>query len=171
MNKSVLGLMAASMLVLSSCGGSAEEDKAAKSISASLMAEEGGTTSLKQEDADCVGEKMVDGVGLDQLTEYGVLTEDGELNKDPDEVKMSTEDAESTTDALFDCTDVQAMMDKEMSNQMAGQPAAVKKCLDEVLTDERLRGMFVATFSGRQRDAQTELMEPMMKCATKAMGG
>ncbi len=172
MRKTVLALATVSMLALSACGGG-DDEQAKESISGSLTEQEEGseTFTVEEDEADCIADGMVDGVGVDQLQEYGILTDDLELNKDPDEVEMSTEDAETTTDALFDCTGVQAMMDEEMSAGMEGQPQAVKDCLDEVLTDERLRNLFVAIFSGKQEEAQAEIQGPMMECATEAMGG
>ena len=176
MRKTGLALLTAATLLLASCGGgggsaSEAEQKAADSISKAMLNESGSSIDIKKKDADCFGQKMVEGVGLEQLKKYGILTKNLQVNKNPGEVKLSTEDAEATTDALFACTDVQALMDNELRSQLAGQPAAVKKCVDQVLTDQRLRGMFVSIFSGDQQGAQEEIMQPMLKCAQKALGG
>jgi len=170
MKRHALALTAACALVLSGCGGASEEDtEAASSLSASLMEQGDSTVSVSQEEADCVSEGIVEGVGVDELKEYGVLTEDLKIDKDPGEVEMSTADAEAAADSLFDCTDVRAMVDSQMSEQMAGQPPEVQKCLDEVLTDDRLRLLYVAIFSGDQEGAQSEIVEPMTECATSAL--
>ena len=44
---------------------------------------------VKQKDADCIGNGLVDKVGTEQLQKYGLLTKDLKLNKDVTTVKMS----------------------------------------------------------------------------------
>lgn len=182
MKRTLLVVTAAAALTLSGCGGgagggaggglSSDEQKVADNLSKRLLDQgQGETLSVTKEEANCISEDMVGEVGVDQLQEYGIVKEDLTVNKDPDEVKMSTADAEATADAIFGCADVQAMVDEEMGKQLAGQPPAVKKCFEEALNDERLRSMLVSTFSGQEERAQQELVKPVMECAQKAMGG
>ena len=83
---------------------------------------------------------------------------------------MSAKDAESASDVLFGCTDVQGMMKKAMTR--SGQlPPAMKHCVEKTLTETSLRAMFTQVFPGQQAAAQKDLVEPMMKCARAQRGG
>ena len=181
MTKTVLALTAVLMLTLTGCGGgggggggaSSEDSDAAKEISKSLMEQNKGEDMLavKQEDADCIGEGMVDEIGTDKLKDYGFLKEDGTVAEDLEGLKMSTEDAGAMTDTMFGCTDVMAMMKDSMSAQMGDQDPALQKCIDEVLTEERVRDLLTGLFSGNEAAAGKSLTAPLMACAQKAMGG
>ena len=181
MKRTLLALTSVAVLALSGCGGdgagsgggglSSDEQTVADNLSKTLREEEGGTISVSQKEADCIGEDMATGVGVEKLQEYGIVKDDLSINKNPNEVTMSTGDAETAADAFLGCTDVQAMIDQGIGEQLAGQPPAVKKCFEEALTDERVRSILVGTFSGKQQQAQQELVKPVMECAQKAMGG
>jgi hypothetical protein len=177
------------LLALSACGGgdsesggsapetsaSADRDEATavKSISDSLMSAQksGDSTtqllSMKRKDADCIGEGMVDKVGTEQLQKYGMLTEDMKAGTSLSSLKMSKADADSTTDVVFSCTDVEAMMKSAMGR--AGTiPKQLQPCIDKVLTEENIRPMFSKIFEGKQAAAQKELATPLLACARKA---
>lgn len=175
MKKSVLALVTVSALMLSGCGsggGGGEDADASKAISESMMGEGGSDMlNVKQDEADCIGDGMVEDIGVDELKEYGFLKEDGTVAEDPSELKMSSDDAESMTNTLFDCSDVMAMMDESMAGSIGEQDPAVKECIDDVLTEDRVKDMFTALFSGDEKGAQEGLMGPMMECASKSTGG
>ena len=180
------------LFALGACGGSGDSDSdssapkssasatpdgdeatAAKSISDSLMAAQksGDSTSqllsMKREDADCIGEGMVDKVGTDQLQKYGMLTKDMKAGTNLSSLKMSKADAASTTDVVFGCTDVEAMM-KNAMGKSGTIPKQMRGCVDKVLTEENLRPMFGKIFEGKQAAAQKELTAPLIACAKKA---
>lgn len=169
MSRLVLPVVLASSLLLGGCGAG-EDAEAKEEISTYLMDQQEGEQmiDLEQEEADCISEGMVDGIGVDQLKEYDFLDEDGTVNEDPTEPEMSNEDAETMVDAMFDCTDVMDTMQNELAGSIGEQPPEVRKCFDEALTEERVRALLVATFSGNQDTATQELTAPLMKCA---MGG
>jgi hypothetical protein len=154
-------------LGLTSCGGN-DDDAASKALSDSIMKSQDSSNAsqffaMKRKDADCIGDGMVDKIGTDQLQEYGMITKDNKANKDVTAVKMSGDDAESATDVLFDCTDVPSMMQKAVGD--SGQiPAEMQDCVNKALNEENLRSMFTKVFSGKQEEAQQELIQPMMKC-------
>ncbi len=83
-----IGATAALALLLGACGGS-DDDAASKAISDSIMDSGNETFEVTQEQADCVGDGMVDGIGTDKLVEYGIITEDNEASDGLDSVKMS----------------------------------------------------------------------------------
>ena len=166
--KSTVAVLVALAATLSACGGAGGGDdaKAAKAISDSIVSDQDAGSDVMQvgrEDADCIGDGLVDKIGTDQLQEYGLLTEDLKVDKQVTNVKFSTEDAKAATDTLFDCTDVMGMISKTMPTQ--GMDEATRKCFEDVLTEDAVRGMFVNMFSGKQDEASKALVEPMMKCA------
>ncbi|HZJ04210.1 MAG TPA: hypothetical protein VFD59_01915 [Nocardioidaceae bacterium] len=171
MKKAVLALVTVT-LVLSGCGGGSEDADASTAISESMM-DQGGNDLLnvKQEEADCIGDGMVEDIGVGELKEYGFLKEDGTVAEDPSELEMSSDDAESMTNTMFDCSDVMAMMDEAMASSMGGQDPAVKECVEDVLTEDLVKEMFTAMFSGDEEGAQEGLMGPMTECISKSMGG
>ena len=157
------------LLTVTACGGgSGDDDAAAKAIADSIMEAQGdaggGTADLfqmKQEEADCIGEGFVDEIGTDKLKDYGLLNEDLEASGQLTDKPMSTEDAEAAADTLLGCADVQQMM----SAAMGEVDAKTKECLEEVLTDDALKSLFVKLFSGKEDEAGQELVQPMMECA------
>jgi hypothetical protein len=170
MKRSILPALLASVLVLSGCGAN-EEDEAKASISDFLMKQqsEDQMVTLKQDEADCISEGMVDGIGVDQLQEYGLLEEDNTVAKDVKTPEMSKADAQVMVDSMFDCTDVMKTMKDELASSMGQQPPEVKECFEKALNEEAVRGMLVATFSGDQDKASKELVGPLMECAGQGL--
>ena len=168
------GLLAVMALLLTGCGGN-NDDQAATAISNSIMKEQKSSNqssqffSMDKKDADCIGKGLVDKIGTDQLQKYGVLTKDNKTKDDVTDVKMSDGDAKSATDVLFKCTDVEGMMQKAM-DKSGNVPAAMKDCVNKVLTEDNLRAMFQKIFAGKQDEAQKALVQPMMKCAMGNQG-
>lgn len=172
LRRTMTALVVASALTLAGCGAG-EDERATESISAYLMDQQesqGEFLDLEQGDADCIAEGMVDGVGVEKLQEYGLLTEDGTVAEDTTATDMSLEDAETTADAMFDCTDVMSTMRDQLAASMGEQPAEVQECFDEALTEEAVRGILVAGLTGNQDEAGQELMAPLMECAVGDLG-
>lgn len=162
------------LLTLTACGGdggSSDDEAAAQAISDSIMKEqEGGSGdvfTMDREEADCIGDGFVEDIGVDRLQEYGFLTEDLEAEAMTN-VTMETEDAEAATGVLFDCADVTELMSQAMASGEQVD-AATQKCLEDVLTEDKLRSMFTLMFSGKQDQASQEVIAPMMKCAEGSM--
>jgi hypothetical protein len=166
-----LVLLAALLLPLTACGGNEEEEKASKSISDSIMKEQegaqGSVFTMKRGEADCIGEGFVDSIGVDKLKEYEFLDE--ELKAKPmTNVVMEKDDAESATNVLFDCADVEGLMNQALAG--GGQmDERTQQCLDEVLTEERLKSMFTLMFAGEQEKANQEVIKPLTECAAAGM--
>jgi hypothetical protein len=154
-------------------GSSKDDATAATSISDSLMdAQKTGDSgtqllSMDRKDADCIGTGLVDKVGTDSLQKYGMLTEDMKAGTNLSSLKMSQADATSTTDVVFTCTDVEAMMRSAMGKS-GNIPKQLQGCVNKVLTEENLRPMFAKIFSGQQAAAQKELTAPLLACAKQA---
>jgi hypothetical protein len=167
MKRTALAAAMASVLVLGGCGGS-EEDTAKESISAYLVEQqaEGQMIRLGEEGADCIADDMVEGIGVEQLQEYGLIDEDGEVVEDARTTEMEREDAEVMVDAVFDCTDVMATMEEELATAMGEQSPEVRECLQDALTEDLVREALVANFSGNEQEAQEKLMGPLAACMT-----
>ncbi len=180
---SVLGVL---LLSLSACGGSGTTDaasarstedvKASKSISASIMKSQKSATgssqffSMSQKDADCIGNGLVDKIGVKQLQTYKLLDKNLKTRDSVTNATMSAKDATSASGVLFGCTDVQGMM-KQAISKSGNLPPTMKPCVDKTLTESNLKAMFTQIFQGQQQAAQKELVTPLMKCATAAAGG
>ena len=166
MTKSLVATMLAALtLTLTACGND-DDAQAAKAISDSIMKEQesGGNDVflMKREEADCIGDGFVSDIGTEQLQDYGFLTEDLKTADAMTEVKMSTEDARSASDVLFECADVQAMMTQAMGDV----PAETKECLEKAMSEDALRELFTLMFSGKQDEAGQKLIAPMMECTS-----
>lgn len=154
-------------------GSSKDDATAATSISDSLMdAQKTGDSgtqllTMDRKDADCIGTGLVDKVGTESLQKYGMLTEDMKAGTNLSSLKMSEADATSTTDVVFTCTDVEAMMRGAMGKS-GNIPKQLQGCVNKVLTEENLRPMFAKIFAGQQAAAQKELTAPLLACAKKA---
>ncbi len=162
------GLVAALALVLSAsltaCGGG-DEEKASKAISDSLMQENEESLSVTQEQADCISDGFVDKIGVDQLKEYGVLTDDLEAT-DTGDIELSEEDAGKAADSVMDCADF-----KEMFAQGFGEdlPAEAKECVDTALTDDVVKQFLTGIFAG-STDGQQELQAALSECVAGGQG-
>ena len=146
---------------LSGCGDS-DDDKAAAAVSAGLLKEQGGTFKFTQKQADCVGNGFVEEIGVDQLKEYGLITEDLEASDKPIEAKLTGDDAAGAGKVLVDCVDAAQLFKDAM---LTGQDLSpeVTSCIDDALTDEVLTDFFTATFSEDQA-AAGEAMAPLQEC-------
>ncbi|HSE08136.1 MAG TPA: hypothetical protein VLB29_05680 [Nocardioidaceae bacterium] len=169
MKRTVLPALLASVLVLSGCGNSGD-DEAKTAISDYFSQQQGGQqgSSLKEGQADCVAGQMVDDIGVDQLKEYKVLNDDGSFNEKIQGFEMSQEDAEVMANAFLTCTDTLDQMRSQIESAPQASSPEAKKCFDELLNEENIRSMMVASFSGDQEKA-AEFQQELMGCAAAGM--
>lgn len=150
-------------LPLSACGGSSDNDKAAKAISKSMVSASNSTFKVSQKQADCVGKEMVSKVGVDKLKKYGVLTKNLTADNSVTNVKMSKSDATGAADSITDCTDAASLMRKAMlGSQNLG--ATEVACINKVFTKNVVHELFVDVFSGDTAGAQTVISGPVTQC-------
>jgi hypothetical protein len=155
-----------------SVGGGSDDAKASEAIADSIMKSGDGSTkllSMKRKDADCIGNGLVDEVGTAKLQKYGLLTEDNTSKGAINDVSMSAADAEATTNVLFGCTDVEAMMNAAVS-ESGSLPKKVKACVARTLTEKTLRPVFDQMFQGKQDEASKALTGPITRCAIPGLG-
>jgi hypothetical protein len=159
---------------LSGCGSN-DDAKASKAISGSIMKEQksGGASrimSMRQKDADCIGDGLVDKIGTDKLQKYGVLSKDLTAKKSITGAgRLSAGDAKAATGVFFDCTDMEGMMRRAVGGN-ANIPKSMRPCINKTLTEANLRPFLELTFQGKTTDARQLLTGPMSKCAAGNRG-
>ena len=62
--------------------------------------------AYSEEEATCIAQAVVDGVGEDALREYGIVTADGTIAEQMDDVEFSEGDAQTIADGIVDCSDL-----------------------------------------------------------------
>lgn len=157
-----IGAAALLALSLTACGAS-DDDKAADALAAGMMDEAGEELALDQEQADCVGQGMVEKVGTDQLVEYGILNKDLEYGElEVGGIKMSEADAAATADVFVDCVGTD-FVGNLLQTEASALPDAARECIEEKLTDDVMRELLTASFEGDQV-AAAKAMSPLMAC-------
>lgn len=158
------GGIAALVVALSACGAG-DDAKAAKAISDEIMSQSDDTFDVDRKQADCLGEGFVDKIGVDQLTEYGLLTDDLKTDTDLGDVTMSKKDADAAADVFVDCVDVAKLMQGSMG--LSELDPAVAECVAGVMTEDVVHDAMAASFRGEDEGAALEkLFEPLTKCVT-----
>ena len=154
------------VLGLGACGSggggddsaNADDTKAADSISKSLTAENDEVFKVTDEQADCVGEGFVEDIGTDQLTEYGILTEDLEATDEALDIKMEQADAETSAGAMVECTGTKLFVNAILE-QAGDVPPETAACVKGVVDEQLLREVFTKAFQGADDD---EVGRPMV---------
>ncbi|WP_134772975.1 hypothetical protein [Ornithinimicrobium flavum] len=159
----VAGALALSV-PLAACGGD-EEAQAAEAISTSMMEESDEEFPVAQDEADCVGEGLVDRVGVEQLQEYGMLTDDLQVDDSVSDVTMEEADADAAAEVFVGCVDAQAMLIEQMG-QDGTMTEEQQECVAEAFDDETLTGMFSLIFQGKEDEATSGVMGPRFACVT-----
>ncbi len=153
-----VGVAALLALSLTSCGQ--DEEAASQAISASIMESNDETFEVTQEEADCVGDGMVEEIGVDKLTDYGIITEDLEANDGIEDVEMSEGDASSAADVMAGCADIKGLF----TSAMGELPEEAQQCVEENLSDEVLHDFLTAVFMNDQDKGNQELMGALQEC-------
>ncbi|GAA1478955.1 hypothetical protein GCM10009623_34010 [Nocardioides aestuarii] len=154
-----IGVAAVLALALTSCGN--DDQAAADAVAAGVMEGNDDTFQVTQEQADCLGEGMVDEIGTDQLIEYKIITKDLEQSDGIDSVKMSQSDAEAAAGVMQDCADIKKIFTDQLGDSVPEEAAA---CIDENLSDEVLNEFLVAVFMDDQEAGTQSLMGALQEC-------
>lgn len=149
-------------LTLTACGGG-DDEQAAEAISASMMEQSDTEFPVDEEQADCVGEGLVDEIGVDQLQEYGMLTDDLTVNESVGQVTMEEGDADSAAEVLVGCLDAETMMAEQLGADDT-MTEEQRECMADVLDDDALTTLFSLMLQGKEEEATGDLMEPLMAC-------
>ncbi len=161
MRMRTLAVLAALALVAGGCADS-DAEQAKKALAASIM-QESEQFKVSQSEADCVAAGFVDGIGVDQLKEYGFLTEGEDTPKNLGDVPMSEGDADAAANAFVDCVDVQQLLTDELP--LEGMDPDVADCVKDALSEDVIRDLLAATFRGDSPDsAAPEVGEQLSAC-------
>jgi hypothetical protein len=145
---------------LTACGQ--DEEAASKAISDSIMKSNDETFEVTREEADCVGDGMVEEIGVDKLTEYKVITEDLKASDGIDDVEMSEKDAGAAADVMTGCADIKGLF----TSAMGELPEESRQCVDENLSDEVLHDFLTAIFMNDQEKGNEQLMGALQECVS-----
>jgi hypothetical protein len=166
MNKLVVAVATVVLsLGLTGCGG--QEDEAKASMSDSFRDQDLGGLKVDEEQADCLAADIVDGVGVDQLKEYGILDDDGKVNDDIEETELGEDDADTVSAALVDCIGAETIVEEQvLQDEMT---KAQRGCVKEAMTEDKLEELISVGFQGADENdpAVQELREAMSTCMKK----
>lgn len=163
-----LAAAAASALLalgVSGCGG--QEDEAKASMSDSFQQQDVGGIGVDQEQADCMADGIVDGVGVEQLQEYDILDDDGRVNEDLEDAQLEEQDADTVSAALVDCIGAETIVEEQVvQDEMTGPQ---KDCVRDAVGEESLKGLISAGFQGADASDESvqQLQEDMTTCMKK----
>jgi hypothetical protein len=145
-------------VTLTSCGQ--DEEAASQAISDSIVESNDQTFEVTRKEADCVGDGMVEEIGVEKLTEYKVITEDLKAGDGISEVEMSQEDAGSAADVMTGCADIKGLFTEAMGEL----PEEARQCVEENLSDEVLHDFLTAIFMNEQDKGNEQLMGALGEC-------
>ena len=155
-------------LMVSACGGADDDAEASRAISASIVKQQrsadgpGALLSLQRKEATCIGDGLVKRIGVDRLRKQGMLTDDNKVKGSVTNARLSEGDARKATSVLFDCADVEAMVEKGLARS-GNISKQMLPCVNKVVDDKNLRSMFIDFFQGDQNAPQA-LAAPMLRC-------
>ena len=156
------------LALLAGCGDSDDGDSSsgdgdaagsdsplAQAIAADIREDE--EMPLSEEDAQCIGAGIVDGVGEDRLAELGITTEslEAEGSIELSEFDLTDDEVDAVVDTFQECTDVRALLAEALSadGTMSAEDA---ECVVGELPDDLVRAALEA---GQTGDEDPDLEE------------
>lgn len=115
------------------CGGSKDSSDTASPIESALATEifnAGSNGVSTQEDAQCVANKIVSGIGEDRLIALGMSAD---KVGDVGDYDFTDDETDVLVDSIVDCVDLKEMLAKEMTSQFGGEGA---DCVAAKLDDD-----------------------------------
>jgi hypothetical protein len=188
MGKRALTLVSAAVLLLTACGGgdstddptdggtastlTADEQTAADNLAAQIIrsgdvsGKGADDSGISDDQARCIAEGAVAEVGLANLQDYGILTDDLLVNKDIQGVEMSADDADALAGVFVDCIDAEALFEKQfLAATGSGKSDKVRKCIDKAVDEAAVRGALSASFQGRSTAQSEQLTKQVSECS------
>ena len=158
--RTTAGLVAAALVVLGACGGDDGGDAGRDDYVDALVATMDPESDFPpEEDRPCVAGAMVDAVGVESLSEAVSPDEIAEAGTDfdPQEAGFDIGEAEAQAyyDGLGECMDVRARFVESLSEDM-GMSGEDVECLDQALSDEMVRDLFVADTLGGEQSIESD---------------
>lgn len=149
-------------------GLSGDEQTAADNLAAQILrsrAVAGRTAedSVTEEQAICIAEGAVTGVGLEALQDYGILTEQLKVNKGIQGVAMTAPHAGALAGAFAGCLDVEELFEQQLT-AAKGLSKAQQACIREAVTEAAAREVLALSFQGRTRGLYDGLRDSTRTC-------
>ncbi|MEE9414199.1 MAG: hypothetical protein V3V01_02870 [Acidimicrobiales bacterium] len=147
----------------SSSGGSASADSPLAQAIADSIEAEGDFTSTRA-DAECIGGRIVDGVGEDRLEELGVVPESA---PGLDELDLTNDEINSVVDALDGCIDLVDLMIGEIAGGDDSLSSDDAKCLGDELGVDPIKKAMAAALGGTEvipDDFQNSIIDAFAAC-------
>lgn len=114
--------------------------------------EDGGDQIFESGQVECLAERFVDVVGIDELQAAGVSPDEfaeGDGSEFPAELGVDEDKANELYDQFAACEiDLRELLTKVFTSEGNEITAEQQACLDKVFTDENLRATVVADFLG-----------------------
>ena len=166
---------------LAGCGGGdgADPDESTSSLSddeqaaadnlASQIVRSGKVSesdSVDKEQAGCIAEGAVAEVGLAELQEYGIVTDDLLVNKSIQGVEMNAEHADALASVFVDCIDAEGLFEDRF---LAGLPERGthedrRECVKEAVSVEEVRKVLAASFQGGRSPSYAAMQQAVSSC-------
>lgn len=161
------------VLVAVACGGGDsgldDTEQAMADAIAAQMLDDGDTTEAE---AQCVGEGVVDEMGMDRLIEVGLDRSAVESGTGPDDVELSDEDIDSLLDPMLDCIDFAAVFTESMTSGDDAISEESADCIAAGISDDTIRSAARAGLTGDEfdpvddQDVLGEVFDLMAECLT-----
>ena len=177
------GLLLACALLLAGCGGASDEGSggddvmgseaareaaAGQSLSDAFYDEMGDDEDLPitPTQAACMGVDIVEKIGVDELVEAGLLTEDLEVPKG-DTAPLTPEMADTAAQVTVDCIGVDLFADMVLE-EVGDAPAKIKRCVRDTVDQELMREVFATIFAGDEDEAEEMFVSALEGCESSA---
>ncbi len=177
-------VLAASVLALTACssgdsadtsasGGDADAQTQAKAdIKASILDQGGdfGGTTLDDEQAGCVADGLVDGVGVDKLREYDIVDSDNHLVADANPTDLDAADADALASTFVDCVDVSSLFTAGMGAAAEQLDDEQRQCISDAMDGDAIQAALSDSFQGKEPDTSA-MQKGLMTCLSGMLGG
>jgi len=155
-----------------------DEQKAADNLAAQIIRsgtmsqQDTSEGSVTEQQATCVAEGAVTEIGLAELQEYGIVTEDLRVNKSIQGVEMNGADADALASVFVDCVDAEALFEERFLAMMpGGRSEELRTCVQDAVDESAVQDVLAASFKGRDTGAYAEMQKDVRSCAGGAASG
>jgi len=163
----LIGVVAALLLSTTACGGTSEEEQnASDNIAKSFAGSE--PSKPRKAVADCLGDELVTGAGVDQLKKDKIINEKlkaaGQLP-----AKLSKKTAEAYGDAIVTCYDFSKLKAdiKKSSGASQKEVDAYVKCMDAIDDDDLKATIVAGATQSKPTATVTKVNKATAECSKK----